>query len=149
MTDASALAFLRTARVGHLATGDDRGRPSVVPICFALLDGAATVIVSVLDEKPKSVADTELARVRHIRAHPAVAVVVDRYDEDWSRLAWVQAKGTARVVAPGEDRHAAAIAALRAKYPQYLAMAIERRPVILIERLRIRAWRADRGALAT
>lgn len=142
MHDAASLAVVAAARVGRLATVDDRGRPSVVPFCFALIADDEPSVVSVLDEKPKSVADDELARVRHIRAHPDVAFVVDRYDEDWSRLAWVQVKGHARVIAPGEDGHAAAIAALRAKYPQYRAMAIERRPVILIERLRNRAWRA-------
>lgn len=150
MTDAVALALLHAARVGHLATVDDRGRPSVVPFCFALADeGDTLTVVSVLDEKPKSVADDELARVRHIRAHPDVAFVVDLYDEDWSRLAWVQVKGRARVIAPGDDGHTAAIAALRAKYPQYRAMAIETRPVILIERLRVTSWRADDGRVTT
>lgn len=146
MTDAVALGLLHAARVGHLATVDDRGRPSVVPFCYALIgEGDELRVVSVLDEKPKSVADDELARVRHIRAHPDVAFVVDRYDEDWSRLAWVQVKGRARVIAPGDAGHAAAIAALRAKYPQYRAMAIETRPVIVIERLRVTSWRADNG----
>jgi PPOX class probable F420-dependent enzyme len=142
MTATAALAFVRQARIGHLATVDDRGRPSVVPFCFALLGEDEPVVVSALDEKPKSVADAELARVRHIRSHPEVAVIVDRYDEDWSRLAWVQIKGHARIVAPGEDGHADAISALRAKYPQYRAMAIAQRPVILIERLRITSWAA-------
>jgi PPOX class probable F420-dependent enzyme len=142
MTATAALAFVRQARIGHLATVDDRGRPSVVPFCFALLGEDEPVVVSALDEKPKSVADAELARVRHIRAHREVAFVVDRYDEDWSRLAWVQIKGHARIVAPGEDGHADAISALRAKYPQYRAMAIAQRPVILIERLRITSWAA-------
>ncbi len=142
MTATAALAFVRQARIGHLATVDDRGRPSVVPFCFALLGEDEPVVVSALDEKPKSVADAELARVRHIRSHPEVAVIVDRYDEDWSRLAWVQIKGHARIVAPGEDGHADAITALRAKYPQYRAMAIAQRPVILIERLRITSWAA-------
>jgi PPOX class probable F420-dependent enzyme len=142
MTATAALAFVRQARIGHLATVDDRGRPSVVPFCFALLGEDEPVVVSALDEKPKSVADAELARVRHIRAHPEVAVIVDRYDEDWSRLAWVQIKGHARIVAPGEDGHTDAITALRAKYPQYRAMAIAQRPVILIERLRITSWAA-------
>lgn len=146
MTDAVALGLLHAARVGHLATVDDRGRPSVVPFCYALIgEGDEVRVVSVLDEKPKSVADDELARVRHIRAHPDVAFVVDRYDEDWSRLAWVQVKGRARVIAPGDAGHAAAIAALRAKYNQYRAMAIETRPVIVIERLRVTSWRADDG----
>jgi PPOX class probable F420-dependent enzyme len=141
-------AFVREARVGRLATVDDRGRPAVVPFCFAIVGGDAPVAVSVLDEKPKRVADRALARVRNITAHPEVAFVVDRYDEDWTRLAWVQVKGRARLVAPDEDGHAAAIVALRAKYPQYRAMAIEDRLVIAIEHLRASSWRGDGGAFS-
>lgn len=142
------LAFVREARVGRLATVDGRGRPAVVPFCFAILGGDALVAVSVLDEKPKRVADRDLARVRNIAAHPDVAFVVDRYDEEWSRLAFVQVKGRARLLAPGDEIHGAAIDALRAKYPQYRAMAIEERPVIAIEHLRASSWRGDGGAFS-
>lgn len=142
MTDASPLALVRAARVGRLATVDARGWPSVIPFCFALLEGDEPSVVSVLDEKPKSVPDAGLARVRNIRTHPRVAFVVDRYDEDWSRLAWVQVKGDARLITPGDKPHPEAIAALREKYPQYRSMRIDARPVVLIERLRFTAWSA-------
>lgn len=137
------LAFVREARVGRLTTVDVRGRPSVVPFCFALLGDHNPVVVSVLDEKPKRVADEKLARVRNIEANPEVCLVVDRYDEDWSRLAFVQVRGRARIVGAGGDGHAVAVAALRAKYPQYATMAIELRPVIVIEHLRAVSWRGD------
>jgi coenzyme F420-0:L-glutamate ligase/coenzyme F420-1:gamma-L-glutamate ligase len=134
-------AFVSEARVGHLATVDDTsGHPSVVPVCFAL---AGDEIVSVLDEKPKRVADRELRRVRNIEANPAVSLVVDRYDEDWTRLAFVLVRGVAHIVEPGEDGHAGAIAALRSKYPQYRAMAIEQRPVIAIRGPTATSWRGD------
>ena len=82
-----------------------------------------------------------MARVRNILANPAVGLVVDDYDEDWSRLAWVALRGRASLVAPGEDGHAAAVATLRAKYPQYERMAIESRPVIRVSSLTARSWR--------
>jgi len=135
--------MLRDARVGRLATVDATNRPSVVPLCFAVLGEDEPVIASVLDDKPKRVADRELARVRNIRGNPRVALVVDHYDEDWSRLWFVQVRGEARLLAPGEDRHHEAIVALRAKYAQYRSMAIEQRPVILIENLRVNAWAAS------
>ena len=139
-------AFVRAARVGRLATVDEHGFPLVVPFCFALIgEDDAPVVVSVLDEKPKRVPDRELARVRNIECHPEVAFVVDRYDEDWSQLAFVLVKGRARLVQPGESLHEEAIAALRAKYPQYLAMAIAERPVIAIEAGRITSWQASDG----
>ncbi len=137
------LAFVRDARVGHLATVDSRNRPAVVPVCFALLDGGDPAIVSVLDEKPKRVADRDLARVRNILHQREVMLVVDRYDEDWSRLAFVQLRGTASLIEPGADGHAEAIAALRHKYPQYRGMAIERRAAIVIRDLRASSWRGD------
>ena len=140
---AAELGFVRNARVGHLATVDARNRPAVVPVCFAVLDGDEPAIVSVLDEKPKRVGDRQLARVRNILHQPEVMLVVDRYDEDWSRLAFVQLRGTAALLEPGVNEHAGAIAALRRTYPQYRAMAIERRAVIVIRDLRASSWRGD------
>jgi len=142
---ASELAFLRDAPVGRLATVDAHGYPAVVPFCFAVLEGDEPAIVSVLDDKPKRVPDDDLARVRHIRRHPAVGFVVDHYDDDWSQLAFVQIRGQARLLAPGGEGHAAAITALREKYPQYREMAIEERAVIVIEGLRTVSWRGDGG----
>jgi PPOX class probable F420-dependent enzyme len=141
--DPQVLTTLSEARVGRLATVDGHGRPSIVPFCFAVVGEDPPVVVSVLDEKPKRVGDRQLARVRNIEQNPRVAFVVDHYDEDWSRLAWVQARGHATVLAPGEQGHAAALAALRAKYPQYRAMALEDRLVIHISHLRARSWWAD------
>lgn len=132
--------FLDAARVGRLATIGPDGTPLLVPICFALVGDGTPVIVSVLDEKPKHVPDAELARVRNIRRDARVRLLVDHYEEDWSRLAFVQVTGVAAIVEPGSAGHEAAIAALRAKYPQYRSMAIERRPVIAIEQLRTRSW---------
>jgi PPOX class probable F420-dependent enzyme len=137
------LAFLREARVGRLATVDAHNRPFVVPFCFAVLGEQDPVVVSALDEKPKRVPDRDLARIRNIERNPDVGFVVDRYDEDWSKLAFVQVWGAASLVEPGADRHREAVAGLRAKYPLYLAMAIERRPVIVIEQLRAHSWRGD------
>lgn len=133
---------LRDARIGRLATVDARGFPSVVPFCFALLDDPEPTIVSVLDEKPKHVADEDLARVRNILRHPEVGFVVDRYDEDWSQLAFVQGKGIARLMRPDDPRHTAALTHLRAKYPQYRAMRLEARAMIAIASLRLHGWSA-------
>lgn len=136
------LHMVRDARIGRLATVNERGRPSVVPFCFAVIGDEEPVIVSVLDEKPKDVPDEELARVRNIRRNPNAAFVIDHYEENWSRLSFVQVRGQARLVSPGEPGHAAAITALREKYPQYRSMAIEGHPVIMIEQLRINTWSA-------
>lgn len=136
------LEFLRQARVGRLATIGREGFPSVVPICFALLDDPEPAVVSVLDEKPKQVPDSELTRVRNILRHPQVGLTIDRYEEDWSKLVFVQIRGIARLVQPDDPLHASSLAALRSKYPRYRSMTLAQRTVIAIADLRLRAWRA-------
>lgn len=134
------LAFVRDRRVGHLATADADGTPSVVPVCFALLDLAGEpAIVIAIDEKPKG-DPRSLQRVRNIMARPDVSLVVDDYSEDWRRLAWALVRGRARMVEPGEVDHAPAVAAVRAKYQQYATMRLEQLPVILIRDLATTSW---------
>jgi PPOX class probable F420-dependent enzyme len=98
------------ARVARLATVGADGRPHVVPICFAL-DG--DTLYTAVDEKPK--ATRKLRRLVNIEANPRVEVVIDRWDEDWSRLWWVRLAGEARIV----EHDARGLKLLQAKYPQY------------------------------
>jgi PPOX class probable F420-dependent enzyme len=133
-----ALAFLREARVGHLATADAAGRPLVLPVCFAV---EGPCLYSAVDAKPKRT--RELRRLRNIAENPAVSLVADRYDEDWSRLAWVIVEGRADVLDGGSE-HGRGVALLTAKYSQYRAMDLPRTagPVIRIAPTRLLAWRA-------
>jgi coenzyme F420-0:L-glutamate ligase/coenzyme F420-1:gamma-L-glutamate ligase len=135
LTDSQA-AWLATRRVAHLATTGTDGAPHVVPVCFAW-DGAACYIA--LDAKPKRVAPTQLKRVRNILANPQAALICDTYDEDWQRLGYLLIHGAADLLDLG-PAHAAAIALLREKYPQYQAMPIETQPLIRITPSRITAW---------
>ena len=127
--------FLNLRKVAHLATADRRGAPHVVPVCFAS-EGDALYIT--IDEKPKR-ADVPLKRLRNIAENPAVAVVVDRYDDDWTRLGWVMLRGRAEILDQG-DEHARAQALLRARYPQLAAMQIEDLPVIAVRIARVTSW---------
>ena len=145
---AADLEFVALRRVGRLATADAAGRPSVVPFCFAVIEErGAPVIVSALDEKPKSVPLDQLQRVRNVRANPAVSVVVDDYSEDWSQLRFVQLAGTATFITSEDGRFPGAIEALRGKYPQYQSMAIERAPVLWIEDLNAVSWSSSRDGV--
>jgi PPOX class probable F420-dependent enzyme len=128
--------FVRVARSAHLATVDADGQPHVVPICFAF-DGRA--FYSAIDEKPKKTAPRALKRVRNIFFNPKVAIIVDRYDENWQRLAYVLIFGKARLLIKGSG-HAAALKLLRRKYPQYRSMALEARPIIRISPTRAVSW---------
>jgi len=135
-----ARRFLDAHRVGHLATAGADGAPHVVPVCYALDDEA---LYFVADEKPKRRPARALLRLRNLRANPRAAVVVDDWDEDWTRLAWVLVRGAARLVSD-PAAHAAAVALLRARYPQYRAMALDdpaRNPVVRIDPTRVLLWR--------
>jgi coenzyme F420-0:L-glutamate ligase / coenzyme F420-1:gamma-L-glutamate ligase len=138
-------AFLHGERVARLATVGAGGAPHLVPVCFAarIEADALTAIHIALDEKPKRVAPGALQRVRNLTANPAVALLLDRYDDgDWDRLAFLRVDGRASILEPGAEGHAPALAALRAKYPQYRAMALESRPIIEIAPTGTRAWGA-------
>lgn len=135
--DPPTARYLDAHRVGHLTTVDGASEPTVVPICFAT-DGR--MIYSALDAKPKRVPPTSLRRVRNLLHHPAVALVVDDYAEEWSSLSHLLIHGMASLVARGADEHSTAIALLRAKYPQYAVMPIEEQPVIAITPTAAHFW---------
>jgi PPOX class probable F420-dependent enzyme len=107
----------------------------VVPVCFALAEANLYITI---DEKPKRT-DRPLKRVTNILENPAVAVVVDRYDEDWTKLGWVMLRGRADILNDGAEHHEAQ-ALLRARYPQLRAMRIEQYPVIAVRIERTTAW---------
>jgi coenzyme F420-0:L-glutamate ligase / coenzyme F420-1:gamma-L-glutamate ligase len=132
-------AFLVRQRVARLATADGAGKPHVIPVCFALTRAA---IFIALDEKPKSVPASSLKRIRNILENPEVALVADRYVEDWSLLAFVMVRGRAGLLEPDTEEHAAAVRLLRGKYHQYEAMRIEENPVIAIRPEKAVSWGA-------
>jgi PPOX class probable F420-dependent enzyme len=131
--------FLDQSRIAHLATADRSGVPHLVPVCFCLHEESLYITA---DEKPKRT-DIPLKRIRNIQENPAVAVTVDRWDEDWTRLAWVMLRGSAQIL-PDGDEHDAAQDRLRLRYPQYRTMDLAPLPVIAVRIQRVLSW----GALA-
>ena len=132
----SALRFVRAARVAHLATADAKGQALVIPICF-VFDGQE--FFSPIDEKPKRTSPRKLKRLRNIAANPNVSLIIDRYDENWQRLAYVLIRGTAKILLRGA-RHRRGVYLLRRKYPQYRSMAINDRPMIVIIPKQLTSW---------
>jgi PPOX class probable F420-dependent enzyme len=126
-----ARELLSSARVGRLALLDERDRPRVLPVTFAVWEGA---VWSAIDQKPKRAA--EPARVRRLRRRPEAALLVDRYDDDWSKLAWVEVRGTVTVQPLGP-----ALEALAGKYEQYRAETPPG-PLLRLEPERAVHWRA-------
>ena len=123
LPEAAARRLLGSARVARLASITEQGRPHLVPVTFAL-DG--DLIYSAIDAKPKTT--RRLQRLANIRADGRVAVLADRYDDDWDRLWWARADGLAEILArpaagqpPGPAGLAGPLELLAARYPQYRA----------------------------
>jgi PPOX class probable F420-dependent enzyme len=104
-----AAELLSSERVARLALLDERDLPRVLPVTFAVWEGA---VWSAIDTKPKRTA--EPARLRRLRRRPEAALLVDRYDDDWSRLAWVELRGPVSIRPVGP-----ALEALALRYRQY------------------------------
>ena len=128
--------FLAHQRVAYLATADSRAVPHVVPVCFAIFEDTLYITI---DEKPKRHSGLCAEAPENIAENPAVAVVVDRYDEDWARLGWVMLHGRAEILTEGTE-HQQAQALLRSRYPQLGAMQIAQYPVIAVRIERATSW---------
>ena len=135
MDATAARRRLSEARVARLGTVAANGRPHLVPVVFAV-DG--DTIYFAVDDKPKRT--TNLQRLRNIAANPAVSLLVDHYEEDWTRLWWVRVDGTARV-ADGDAQSKHAVGLLVSRYPQYVR-ARPQGPVVAITIHRITGWTA-------
>ena len=132
-------AFAESHRVAHLATADAAGAPHVIPICYALIGDAFYFVV---DEKPKRTR-TGLKRLRNIAANPQVALVIDDYYEDWTRLAYLLVRGRAALVGETTE-YDTALAVLRKRYPQYreMRLSFETHPLVRIVADQRHLWRA-------
>ncbi|MEV4052905.1 TIGR03668 family PPOX class F420-dependent oxidoreductase [Amycolatopsis sp. NPDC049688] len=133
MTPDAARDRFAAARVARLATVSEAGVPHLVPVTFAV---RGDVVVFAVDHKPKS--SVALRRLRNIEANPAVCFLADGYDEDWSRLWWARADGTARVLPPGSEP----ASWLVAKYEQYA----ERPPEHAVVVTDVHTWRGWTGS---
>ncbi|MBA3421964.1 MAG: pyridoxamine 5'-phosphate oxidase family protein [Thermoleophilaceae bacterium] len=131
-----ARELLERSPLGHLSYLDDGDHPRVLPVTFAV---AGDSLWTAIDQKPKR---KPPARVRYLRRRPEAALCTDHYEDDWSRLAWVQAIGSVEVVeVSAGDAERSALDALRAKYRSYLEQPPEG-PLIRLRPERVLCWRA-------
>jgi PPOX class probable F420-dependent enzyme len=131
-----ARALLESSRVARLGIADDEGAPRVLPVTYAVLHNT---IVTAIDHKRKEVPAERLARVRWLRARPRAALTVDRYDDDWSQLQWVQALGPITILETADAPKA--IAALTERYDTYRDKP-PGGPVLSLAPNRVLWWRA-------
>jgi PPOX class probable F420-dependent enzyme len=131
------MSDLLNARVARMATSDQYARPHVVPIVFVY---EHPYLYTPIDSKPKKVGDwRHLRRVQNVVTNGRASVVIDVWDEDWSKLRYVLLEGTADVLEGGDERDRA-LALLEAKYPQYSQMPLGDAPVIRVTVERSVEW---------
>jgi PPOX class probable F420-dependent enzyme len=130
MTPDEARRRFVEARVAHMATVDGAGAPHIVPISFAI---EGDTLYTAADAKPKR--GTPLRRFANVVANPRVSVLVDEYDDDWTRLWWSRADGSASVLAGGPSLDHA-LDLLRARYAQYAEAA----PIGPAMEIRVDRW---------
>src|SRR6516164_5275743 len=131
------IQFINTQRVARLATADLDGHPHIVPVCY-VYDGVHFYIP--LDEKPKRVDEHKLKRVRNILARHEASLLIDQYDDDWSRLGYILVYGHAALLQPEDALHAQALVLIRERYIQYRSMALEKHAMIVITPASVTSW---------
>ncbi len=135
MTSDQARERFAAARVARLATAGADRRPHLVPVVFAV---QGDHVYSAVDAKPKRT--TSLRRLANVGENPAVALLVDHYDDaDWDALWWVRADGRGRVLSPSAAESRRAVALLRERYPQQEAVGA----VLAVDVERWSGWSAS------
>jgi PPOX class probable F420-dependent enzyme len=133
MESSVARKRLAESKIARLATVGEGGRPHIVPLVFAIEED---IVYFAVDAKPKTTRN--LKRLQNIAANPAVAVLADHYEDDWNKLWWVRADGTARVVTDAVETKRA-IDLLVDRYEQY-RYARPAGPVVAIHIDRLSGW---------
>lgn len=128
--------FLEEMRVARFATSGVDSQPHVIPICYALVEDT---VFFTIDEKPKKQAVAPLKRLQNLIDNPKAALVVDHYEEDWTRLGWVMLQGRADILREGPEHHLAQ-SRLRERYPQLKTMCIGTLPVVALRIAHIASW---------
>jgi len=94
-------------RVCRVATTGVDGNPHVVPVCHVLVG-----------DKIYFGSGDDARKVENLRENPRIALTIDLYSDEWSRLAGVMVQGTAALIQRG-PRFKQVRARLYEKYPQY------------------------------
>jgi PPOX class probable F420-dependent enzyme len=139
MTEAEMRRRVGEARVARLGTVDAGTGVHLVPCVFAL---SGDLVYMAVDDKPKR--HRRLRRLGNLAADDRVCLLIDAYDEDWSRLWWVRLDGRARILEGGEPLDEA-IMLLAAKYPQYRGREASLGPAVAVDVSRWSGWSASAG----
>ena len=84
--------LIDSANVARFATTDGC-QPHLVPVVLVAENDHIYLPIDGKRKKPGT-----LKRVRNLELHPQVALLVDHYQEDWSKLWWVRIDAVATIV---------------------------------------------------
>jgi len=139
--------FIERARIARLATADSECKLHLVPVVF-VFDGNCLIIP--IDEKRKTVKPEKLKRVKNIKENPNVALLIDEYNEDWTKLYFIIIHGKASIIGGKKklDQNEMSFLkkahkSLRNKYPQYKKIGVGEH-VIMIMPQKVIAWKYDK-----
>jgi PPOX class probable F420-dependent enzyme len=130
--------FIERARVARLATIDSEFKPHLVPVVF-VFDGNHFFIP--IDEKRKTVEPDKLKRIRNIQHNPSIALLIDQYDEDWTKLTFVMIEGEASIAnkSEGNLQVKQAYQKLVTKYIQYQKVRVGEMCIIITPK-KLTSW---------
>ena len=134
--------IIHRARVARLATADSKAKPHIVPVVFAFYGEKYYIPI---DEKTKTTKPGELRRIKNIDVNPAVALLIDEYNEDWKKLLFIMVQGKAAILGKkkgndegtreeedGDDKLLKkAHELLKTKYPQYQHIDIGKLSIVI------------------
>jgi PPOX class probable F420-dependent enzyme len=104
-------SVLSSARRGVMTTIEIDGSSHSVPVVFA---SVGDEIVSPIDHKPKT--GRTLERVKNLRRDGRVTLLIDLWDEDWTKLLWLMIRGRADI---DESPPTDLMRAINRRYQQY------------------------------
>jgi PPOX class probable F420-dependent enzyme len=95
-----------------------------------------------VDEKRKTAKPEKLKRIRNIQHNPNVALLIDEYSEDWTKLAFVMIQGKASIASKGEGNIQVreAYKKLMTKYIQYQKVGVGEMCIIITPK-KVASWR--------
>jgi PPOX class probable F420-dependent enzyme len=146
-SDTDLKTIIDKARLARLATVDSECMPYLVPVVFAF-DGKDYYIL--IDKRAKHSKPENLKRIKNIQANSNVALLIDEYDEDWTKLyfAMIQASLISNKKERQEQNELPLLLLEKAhkllyeKYPQYQKISMGQY-VIMIHPQKVITWKNE------
>jgi coenzyme F420-0:L-glutamate ligase/coenzyme F420-1:gamma-L-glutamate ligase len=121
--------IINKSRIGRLATVDLECKPHVIPVVF-VFDNDRNCYFIPIDEKTKRSRPENLKRVKNIQENPNIALLLDEYNEDWTKLYFIMIRGKGSILGGKKLEQNEMLILEKAhkllcdKYPQYKKIGI-------------------------